>query len=111
VLPVWALDQAQNTDGESTVTYSKEYPLQCFTIIIGVRIRIRKKFEVLVVVLYKIQENGSGLEYNEIVPQQVDEHRDAPIGIQFDKPRFLLCSLGEINRVDAVVADERHRRK
>jgi hypothetical protein len=50
---------------------------------------IKPKDVCLVVMLSEVQQNGSRLKDNEVVPRMVNQNGDPSIGVQLDEPIFL----------------------
>ena len=71
-------------------TNSEEKPLQQNTISIRIVDGVESEFEVLVVVLDEVQEDGRRLEDRKVVSRAINENGNAAVGVQLDKPWFLL---------------------
>lgn len=71
------------------------------TIIIHFVADIEAKSIFLVVVLLKVEQNSSRLEYDEIISGAILENGYAAIGVQLDEPWFLLGILANINLLNA----------
>ena len=70
-------------------TNGKEEPLERNAVLVSIINGVKPEFEVLVVVLGKIQKDGRGFKDCKIVAGAVDEDRNASVGVQLEVPWFL----------------------
>lgn len=73
-------------------SYREEYPLQQFTVVVGILLGVEPQLMVFIVVLGEIKQDGRCFKHREIVTGVVDYYRDSSVWIYFDEPILLYSS-------------------